>query len=755
MLQAMKPRAHFRLLCSLLVATGAAASVCAQSLPSLPKSAENPAADTVSRGQTVGVETAVQLDAVQVEARFDDKGYDATGMGSYEQQLRDTPFSNDLIAGDGAEDDPLAIELTHEMQQVARPSAVDLATGDTRLSLRGFPTPMLRNGFVTMGASDMLNTSRTITIQGMLVPVLGRAAPGGIQDFITWRPRTTAGKRFDYSISSLQRQTAAFELTGPAVPKKLWQRVAGDWNRRTGPEKFAATETRTLSAAATWRQSAAASYLLAVDFQQVHATAAPGIPEYRPANGQKIVGPYKPLAGFNAFGPDAGVRRRTGAATLLYDGQPHKQLAVRAGLEAWWRQVEQDRFTTSVYNIAMGRFEGTREPRHLEQPQAVYLAHAEATARFSAWKAEHKVMFAVNHTQGDYEREELALSTAARNALPATVRLFDPDAPDYYRPPFSRELYSRVLADREEKARYTALELSHRLAVAQGKLVFTTGARQDFVSLQVNDRRPGAVPPQVRDAVDQLTYHTGVNYQALPSRLLLFTTWSTAFEPSTRVDARTGRLQPNEMTAGFEAGFKWRLPQPLVEVTATGFSLFNYDIARRNPLYDDPIFDANQTQPQLVASGEETFRGVRLEGRWKPSTPLTVTTRASYARAITTASPDLPEEVGRAITRLPPWNAATSLSYAFGKGRWQGLSLSGSWTYISAFVAQYEDAQRRRLDYPGYGQLGLGANYSLRRGKFTHGFGASVRNALDYDFVAKQDRLGAGREWVGSYRLTF
>ncbi len=746
----MKLGSLFRLLCGLPFAGGALLDARAQAT-----SGEAPVPATNRAVISASKQEAVKLDAMEVQATSEDVDFDATGMGSYEHQLRDTPFSNDMITAEAIEDDPLAMEMAGELQQIASPSAVDLATGDTRLSLRGFPTPLLRNGFVTMGASDMLNTSRTITIQGALVPVLGRAAPGGIQDFLTWRPRATAGRRFDYSVSSLDRQSAAIEVTGPAVPKRVWQRLAVAWNRRTGPEQFAATETRAVNGAVTWRHSAAASTLFAIDFQQVHATSAPGIPEYRPATGQKIVGPYLPLAGFNALGPEAGVRRRTTAATILFDGQPHKKFAVRAGIEAWWRQVEQDRFTTSLYNVALGRFEGTREPRHLEQPQAVQLAHLEVTGRFSGFGAEHKLMTAVSHTWGVYEREEWALPTATRNALPVTARLFNPDTPDYSRPAFSPTVYSRVLADREEKARYTALELSHRMAVARGRLVFTSGLRQDYVTMHITDRRAGVAMPHIGDTVDQLTYHSGVNYQAVPSRLLLFATVSTAFEPSSRVDARTGRLQPNEMTRGYEAGAKWRLAEPRIDLSAAGFSLFNEDISRRNPLYDDPILDANQTQPQLVASGEETFRGAKIELRWKPSPPISFIARGTYARAVTTASPDLPQEVGRAITRLPPCTASSSLSYSFPKGRWQGLSMNTSVSYVSSFVAQYEDKQRLRLEYPAYRLVGIGANYSLRRGKVAHNFGAAVRNAFDYDFVGRQARLGAGREFVTSYRLTY
>jgi iron complex outermembrane recepter protein len=705
--------------------------------------------------RSVADDQPVRLDKMQVIAAPEDDGFDPTGMGSYEQQLYDIPFSNDLISVEAVEDDPTASELASELKQIASPSAVDLATGDSRLNLRGFPTPQLRNGFVRMGVSDTLNTARTIVIQGALVPVLGRAAPGGIQDFHMARPRAQAGKRVQYSLTSLRRQSAAIEVTGPTVPKRAWHRLAMDWNRRTGPEEYAASETRSASGALTWRHSRAASTLFSFDFQQVHATAAPGIPEYRRVTGEKIVGPYLPLAGFNALGPEAGVRRRSATAGVLFDGQPHPKIALRAGVEAWWRQVEQDRFTTSQFNLATQRFDGIREPRHIEQPQQAAVAHVEVTGRFRAFGAEHKLMGAASHTRGEYLREERALPTAARNALPADVRFFDPKAPNYFRPPFSREVYQRVIADRQERVRYTAFEVSDRIGIAKGRAVFTAGLRQDFVGLELEDRRPGAPRPLVTDSVAQLTYHAGVNYQVVRSRMLVFATTSTAFEPSTRVDARTGRVQDNDTTRGYEAGLKARFPKQQMDLTASGFTLFNENISRRNPLYDDPIFDANQTQPQLVAAGEERFSGGKIETRWKPAPPLTLSGRVSYVRAITTASPDLPEEVGRPLTRLPPYTVSASASYGFPKGILKGLSVAASCNYVASYTVNYEDRNRYRRDNPGYGLVSLSASYSLKRGPRTHGFGVAVRNLFDRDLLTTQARMGAGRELSANYRLMF
>ena len=79
--------------------------------------------------------------------------------------------------------------------------------------------------------------------------------------------------------------------------------------------------------------------------------------------------------------------------------------------------------------------------------------------------------------------------------------------------------------------------------------------------------------------------------------------------------------------------------------------------------------------------------------------------------------------------------------------------MSTSWTHISGFVANYEDGQRHRLDYPSYSLASFSASYSKRIGKVTHGVGLAVRNALDTDLLQSVARLGAGRDVSISYRL--
>ncbi|HET7535265.1 MAG TPA: TonB-dependent receptor, partial [Candidatus Didemnitutus sp.] len=538
------------------------------------------------------------------------------------------------------------------------------------------------------------------------------------------------------------------------VPKKLWQRVAAEWTRRGGPEEFAEENTLAVSTALTWRKNRTLSSMLTADFRQSDAQVTPGIPEYRPAGATRIVGPYLPLAYFNANGPDAGVRRRSAVVGLQFDSQPSKNLALRASIEGWWRDVEQDRFTTSVLSLATGLFEGIREPRHVEQPQQAVALQLEATGRYRIGHTDHKLLASASQTWGVYDREERALTTDERNNLPPTVLRFDPFQPDYYRPPFSAAVYSRILTDRTEDARYTSAEVSDRVALQRGIWVLTGGLRYDAVDLSVEDRKPNAPFPSLSDTTQQISYHAGLNYQVVRNRLLFFTSASTAFDPSTRVDARTGRIQPNETTRGYEAGLKGRTADSKWEGNGAVFLLYNQNISRRNPLYDDPIADIAQTQPQLVAAGEERYTGVRFDGRWVPTKAVTMGLKIVYMDAITTASPALPWEVGKAITRLPALTGSLQLRYRSQVptgGPTAGIAMQ----YVSNYVANYQDGVHGYLEYPDYALLSLSAGYVWKTKTRTIETELAVRNALDRDLLASNARVGAPREFVVSARMYF
>ncbi len=698
-------------------------------------------------------EHTVALPPFSVKEHEADDDFDGTGMGASEENLRSEPFANELTMTDISVEERLNVDVAGELSAIAQTSPAAAAAGEDRLNLRGFPTPTLRNGFIQIGILETLNVGKTVVIQGPLVPVLGRAAPGGIQDFITTRPQAKDRNRLEASVTTLNRARASWEATGAVVKKKLWHRIAVDWSDRRGPEEFAREQDLVVSGALTLKHSRAASSLLSVDYRRLDAGVTPGIPEYKLSAGQPVLGPYLPLALFNANGPNGGVLRQSLVVGVQYEGQLNRVLALRAAVEGWWRAIDQNRFTTSVLVLDTGLFEGTREPRHIGQRQQALATHLELTGRFRTGSVEHKLMGYAGVTWGDYDREDRALATADRNALPLSVRRFNPYAPDYFYPNYNEAFYSRILTDRIETARYSSLEVSDRMAFRRGVTVVTTGVRVDEVDLAIDDRRPTAPIPHTRDRTSQVSYHLGVNHQLIRNRLLAFGSVSTAFDPSTPVDARTGRIQDNEDTLGYEGGVKGRSASAKLDYSASAFLLYNRNIARRNPLYDDPVLDANQTQPQLVAAGEERFAGFRTEGRYKLTDTYTVAFKGVHMEALTTKSPALGPEVGKQIARLPQDTATMQLRYNPKSG--VGFNWGTSVSYVGSYVGNYPDPKRAYLEYPGYGLVSANLGYSWKNGPRQLNVGLSARNALDRDLLTTNARVGAGREFGFSGRMNF
>jgi iron complex outermembrane recepter protein len=707
--------------------------------------------------QTASVDDSYTLLDPLLVTEDADEGFDPTGMGGPESEMNEPPFSNDLLAGPQREDD-FSVELNSELALATGASPVDLATGVNRVNLRGFPTPRLRNGFSQTGIPEILSVERVELIQGPLTPVAGRAAPGGIQNFVTARPRARDLTRFSLSADTQDSLQARVENSSTLKPKKIWQRLSVGWQRRLGPQDFSRIDSKSLSTALTFRHNRAASTMVMLDYTELSGNPAPGLPDYRETSSGKIIGPYRPLADFHGYGPHAGIVKKVGSASVQFEAQLAPMISIRANLQGLFRDLVEDRFTTSQYIVDLGRFGGTREPQHTEQPLQALSGGVETTARFAAFKADHKITLLVESNLLTYDREQRALPTSVRNTLPSDVRAFDPDAPNYYRPAYDPSLYSRIITDRHENTGFTSISLSERAAFWRGRLVTTTGLRSDSVALKVHDRRTTASRPYVTDRVRELTYHAGANYQITPGQLLAFANTSSAFEPSTRIDARTGRIQGNETTLGYETGLKGLFFKRRLSATVLVFRYNNQNISRRNPLYEDPIADAAQNQPQLVAAGEERFTGGTIDLKTSVATLWTLSGRATITEAITIASPDLPEEIGRPLSRLPRTTAGLSARRSF-VGRLAGLSVGGTFTYVSGFVAHYASNSREHLAYPENSLVNLSAGYNWKRGTkthpVTHSVDMGVRNIFDRDLLASHARVGQERSLSAGYSLSF
>lgn len=688
-------------------------------------------------------------------------GYDPTGLDGAAAERREPPFSNELLTDVGFEDMPLG-ELDAELAALAwsGSDAAEVATGSESVNLRGFPTPRRRNGFTQDGLPEVLGMERSELIIGSLVPVVGRAAPGGIRNVQTLRPRGRVTRQLEASADTQGRTRAQARATGIIVPKKSWYLASLSHSTANGPQSFATLDQTNLSAALAFRHTRATSTLWSVDYIDARGNPAPGLPEYREKLGGPIVGPYRPLAAFHTYGPRAGIRRRAVSVGFQLETQISPELTLSSATQILGRDATQDRFTTGQYIEETGKFSGVREPTHREESLLGFTHQTDLTRRFSALGAEHKFLTGLELSSSGGADENRGLRAADRDLLlPETVRSFDPDTPDYFRPGYSPGIYRRVITDRETTLANTALVASLRTAVNRGHTVFTLGARQDFSRVEVDDFRTGIdaptdIVPHAEKRLDNLSVHAGLN-QRIGRAVLLFANASSAVQPSTRVDSRTGAIQDNAATSGLETGVRTNLFQSRLSFAAMAYAYTNSNIVRRNPLYQDPLADTTQSQPQLVASGEEQFNGLTTQLGWKPTPGWILTARAAWIDAITVSSPDLPEEEDRPLSRLPRFSGALGARHSVTDGALKGLSVGTTLTYVGPVVQDYARTNRLQLENPAYKIVGINASYTWKSGSVTHTVSFSVSNALDTDLLKKTARVGAERGFALTWKTSF
>ncbi|MDR0901962.1 MAG: hypothetical protein LBM92_04240, partial [Opitutaceae bacterium] len=459
-------------------------------------------------------ESIVLMEAFTVSSKDEDDERDPTGMGGPDAEMTEAPFSNDLLAGDVASETEVDIAVNAELQLAAASTTnpADVATTINRANLIGFPTPLLRNGFTQTGVPEVLNAGHTEIWQGPFTPVTGRAAPGGIRNLVTNRPGRGQLRLYFYGNDTGYTQARA-DYTSEILRKKVWQRVAIDHRISDSPVDYAYYRITDISGGLTWRVNRRHSVMLNIDHRRYDANTSAGIPHYRntitnvtdpnltaaenaAANVErkKIFGPYLPLATFNAYGPDALTYKRISSVSLQYEGSPSRRISLRGNLQAWHRDLWQDRFYVGQYLLDIERLSGTREPFRIDQPMDVLTGTAEATYRLALRHSDHKITFRIEHIQTAYSRTDSYLNrTKEADGLSARDRYlrrpgltctnypsptlanpnrvttvygsFDPHNPDYYFPTFNNDLYSFRSIDRDEDTSITSAALGERLAL--------------------------------------------------------------------------------------------------------------------------------------------------------------------------------------------------------------------------------------------------------------------------------------------------
>jgi iron complex outermembrane recepter protein len=680
----------------------------------------------------------VLLEPFLVEA--EDLWLDSEEAGLGEEEL-DFGGAFAWILADGLLERGRFSELQSHVLSLGAPDVDEVTAGPGARAPRGFTTPRLRNGFGQAGIPESVAISGGQMITGMLATHFGRSAPGGLVNVTPSRPTNRPRRSVDLRVSSRAEVGLRYSKVGPLLGKRAAHRTLLDLSTRDGPQDFAYQDSAAAVLSVAWKAKET-SFGLEIEGAASNANRPGGIPRFRPSLGEKIQGPYVPLKSFNPQGPHAQHQRESASVALLAERTLSDRWTLRAGSQLWGRSVDDHRFIVGQYLLDQGVFSGTREPRR-EQLQEWTAAQA-VQAIFTDPKAEvvHRLVLGAEASHARGSRDQRALSPAARAALPESVRILDPLDPDWQMPPFDPELYSRVLADRRDRTNFVSLYGHDRVTFGGGRHLVSGGLRWDQVRAVIEDRRATAVVPRATSNSGRVSHHLGSATQVWPGKVAAFANYSTAFQPRRAVDVRTGRIQGNETTEGIEAGVRFQHRPAGLSGSASLYRLWNQNITRINPLYNDPVADPNGVQPQLVSSGEERFTGAELQARWDFIENWSLSSRSTWTKAITTRSPDLPQEIGRQLGGIPEFASMVGLNYRreLENGRRFDLGLSAVW--VGEHIWVNESRNQAEIMQSPHTLAVLNAGYSWRTGRQAYRWTLTARNLLNEDLAAKTGRAG-------------
>ena len=676
------------------------------------------------------------------------------------------PFRRSRLFGvvleDEAEDRRDGLVLNEQLAALQDFNPGEFASTSGSGAPRGFTTPRLRNGLSQAGFPEIILTGRRELLSGFLATYFGRTAPGGIVNHLSTRPTPRPTHRLGAGASSLGEVRAFAERNAPLggdpakkVKPRLHYRLSGEARWREGPQEFAGQDALTGGLVFRYAPDKRTVWMLEIESAVVEAEPAGGIVLERATRSAPRGAPHRPLEDFNTNGPHASSSRHSEIVSLFVEHKRSDDLTLRAGAEAWQRAQRDLAFITGAYLLDEGIFDGVREPQYNARHEAAAGLHVELDGTGQLAGVNHRWVVGAAWSHQDTDREQRALPRATRDALPAAVRFLDPDAPDWSITPYSKDVYTRILGLRDEQAEFAGVFGSERVALADDRVYGTFGLRQDWVWSEIDDERPGAAAPHATSEAQRATYHAGLVWHAWPNRLAVFLNNSTAFQPARRVDARTSRIIGNESTAGTETGVRYASEDGKATATASVFRLFNKGITRTNPLYNDPVADPLKLQPQYVSSGEEQFTGLELGARRRFPRSLTLSGKIAWLDAITTSSPDLPEEVGRQLPRTPELTASANARYQFEAGRLKGADFGATWAWVGDHVAVYPASGRAEVAYGDYHVFGLSAGYAWSVRKVRHALSLSLRNVLDHDLFAAAGRLAGERSLDAGYTVRF
>lgn len=577
--------------------------------------------------------------------------------------------------------------------------------------LRGFSDGSLSNTFLDglklMGDTNSYSSlvidpwflDSIEVVKGPASVLYGRASPGGVVALNRKRPEFTSDHRIRLGIGDHDRRAAAFDFTG-AVTDNVAFRLSGMMEKQDTQFGPVEEERRAIAPSLTWDISSDTRLTVMAYLQDD--------PEGGYHSGMPYEGTVTDHAGHK-------IDHTFFEGETDYDKFERKQRLFSYDLEhdfnAQWRLRHTLRYLES--DVKMGQVYGygwaseTDLNRYYsggDEEMKAWAIDNQLLGQFDTGPIQHRVLIGLDYQQ---RRNDVIWTTGSFPSINAFNPRYGADATSI-----------AVSTDQRHKLEQTGVYLQDQLTWQQWSL--TLGGRYDSVDITNTDH---LLNDESTLDDTQFSGRAGLLYRFNPS-WSAYVSYSTAFTPTSFVDANNDLLEPMEGRQ-IETGLKFQPEHSLSQYSIALFKINQENVATKEQPTDD-----------YRAVGEIESQGVELEANTQLTDQLSL--QASYSFTdITYAKSDDGNQGNRAIY-APRHQASAWAHYAFDNGLLAGLD-AGVGVRYSADI-QADRANTHTL--PHYTLLDATLGYDLSAlgldGLSTR---LNVTNLLDKEYIASCNSL--------------
>ncbi len=570
-----------------------------------------------------------------------DRAYRAertTAGGKMDMTLAATPQSVSVVTADQIRDQSVQ-SVQEAVRYVVGANQLDYFTTQDEITLRGFGltgtglyrdgTRLIQNGFMTN--LEPFGLERLEIVRGPASITFGQAAPGGLVNAVTKRPRADMTNTVEVTVGSFDRNQVNLDVGGALdASGQLTARLTAVVRDADTQWRFLSDDRIYVAPAIGWDDGRTRLQVLG-QYQKDRRGFV--TPYYR-------VTPFGPAAeDLNINGPGSYHKKESITASVILDHALNDQWTFHA--MGRWSDAENDRRETRNFGLRADQRSINRIAWVRPDSEKTWTADARVEGGFSTGGIGHRVAIGVDHFGSDYEQPFF------------TVNNFGPldlIAPNYGNPDWTNNFRSDYTLAGIQQTGFYAQDL---IDFGSG-LKLNLGGRYDRAVVDTyNEGRPTAAAQYTtltrkrRD--NAFTGRAGLIYEAA-NGLAPYVSWSSSFQPPigtvTGLDAEGQPFEP-EKGRQWEAGVRYTPVGSEVTFTAVVFDLVQYNL--RTPSPNNPAL--------TIQTGKQRSRGVELEARGEITRNLSVIANYAYLDAEILRS-NTPFATGARPFSAPPHTAS-------------------------------------------------------------------------------------------------